>query len=77
MTVAYLFASDKTTKYQPYVRFVSTDPDTSGNEYEITELGLNIVFRGHNGRINVNYLDTDPAVGSSFSGLQFGVQVQI
>jgi hypothetical protein len=77
MTVAYLFASDKTTRYQPYVRFVSTDPDTSGNEYEITELGLNIVFRGHNGRINVNYLDTDPAVGSSFSGLQFGVQVQI
>jgi hypothetical protein len=77
VTVAYLFPSSSTTKYQPYVRFVSTDPDTSGSEYDITELGLNIVFRGHNGRLNVNYLDTDPATGSSFSGLQFGVQVQI
>jgi hypothetical protein len=77
VTVAYLFPSASTTKYQPYVRFVSTDPDTSGSEYDITELGLNIVFRGHNGKLNVNYLDTDPATGSSFSGLQFGVQVQI
>lgn len=77
VTVAYLLPSTKTTKYQPYVRFVSTDPDTSGSEYDITELGLNIVFRGHNGRLNVNYMNTDPATGSSFNGLQFGVQVQI
>jgi hypothetical protein len=77
VTVAYLLPSAKTTKYQPYLRFVSTSPDTSGSEYEVTELGLNIVFRGHNGQLNVNYNSTDPATGTSTDSLQFGVQVQI
>jgi hypothetical protein len=77
VTVAYVLPSSSMTKFQPYVRFVSTDPDTSGPEYDSTELGLNIVFRGHNGRLNVNWLTTDPATGPSTDGLQFGVQVQI
>jgi hypothetical protein len=78
VTAAYLLPSSKTTKYQPYIRFVSTEPDTAGSEYEITELGLNIVFRGHNGRLNLNYTSTDPAgTASSTDGLSFGVQIQI
>ena len=47
-------------------RSKTTGPDTSGSEYDVTELGL-----------DVNYLNTDSAKGSSCDGLQLGAQVQI
>jgi hypothetical protein len=76
VTAAYLFAGSGKMKYQPYVRFVDIAPD-AGTDGDSTEVGLNMILKGHNARLNVNWLSTDPGTGNDFDKLSFGVQIQI
>jgi hypothetical protein len=76
VTAAYLFASSSSMKWQPYVRYVSMEPDV-GLDSDITELGLNMILRGHNARLNLNFSSSDPATGPDVDSFSFGVQIQI
>ena len=80
VTVAYLLPSAKPLKWQPYIRHTSNDPST-GASSDLNELGVNMIMRGHNARLNVSYTDGDAnlsgAPGPDVSTLSFGVQIQI
>lgn len=80
VTAAYLFPSDTQLKWQPYVRFTSNEPD-SGADSDLTELGLNLIMRGHNAKVNFSYTSGDAnltgAPGPDVDSLSFGVQIQI
>jgi hypothetical protein len=80
VTVAYLLPSTKPVKWQPYLRHTSNDP-TTGASSDLNELGVNMIMRGHNARLNLSYTDGDAnlsgAPGPDVSTLSFGVQIQI
>jgi hypothetical protein len=80
VTAAYLLPSEKTLKWQPYVRYTSNEPD-SGADSDLAELGLNLIMRGHNARVNFSYTSGDAnltgAPGPDVDSLTFGVQIQI
>jgi len=80
VTVAYLLPSAGKMKWQPYIRHTSNEP-TTGASSDLNELGLNMIMRGHNARMNVSYTDGDAnlsgAAGANVHTLSFGVQIQI
>jgi hypothetical protein len=80
VTFAYLLPSEKSFKWQPYIRYTSNDP-SSGASSDLTELGLNMIMKGHNARMNVSYTSGDAnltgAPGPDVNTLSFGVQIQI
>ena len=80
VTAAYLIGSGGTVKWQPYFRYTSNEP-SSGTDSDLTELGLNMVIKGHNARMNVSYTSGDAnltgAPGPDADTISFGVQVQI
>ncbi len=65
---------------QPMVRFQKLDDD-SGDETDITEVGVNYIIDGHNARISFVYgeQEDDPAIGADTDTnfFQVGVQLQI
>lgn len=79
-TAAYLFPSSGTLGYQPYVRFTSNEP-SSGIDSDLAEIGLNLIIKGHNARLNVNYTSGDANItgarGPDVDSFSFGVQIQI
>ncbi|HEY8518830.1 MAG TPA: hypothetical protein VIN61_02020 [Gammaproteobacteria bacterium] len=79
-TFAYLLPGGGKLRWQPYVRYTSNEPD-SGLDSDLTEVGLNIVIRGHDARLNVSFLSGDANLtglpGPDVDTIQFGVQVQI
>jgi phosphate-selective porin O/P len=81
VTGAYLFASTGKVKWQPYVRYTSNEPDGGAKSSDLTEVGLNIVIKGHNARMNVSYTSGDANLtgspGPDVDTVSFGVQVQI
>jgi hypothetical protein len=81
VTVAYLIGSSGTVKWQPYVRFTSNEPDGTVPDSDLTELGLNMIIKGHNARMNVSWTSGDAnlsgAPGADVDSLSFGVQIQI
>ena len=83
-TLAYLFpASGGFGRFQPYVRFVSNEPDFAGvQDSDLTELGVNYVIDGHNLRLNFNYTSGDANLTGfpsprDVDGFSFGVQAQL
>jgi hypothetical protein len=81
VTAAYLLPGDNTVRWQPYIRYTSNEPDGALPDSDLTELGLNMIFKGHNARMNVNFTSGD-ANASGFAGadvdtISFGIQVQI
>jgi hypothetical protein len=80
VTAAYLLGGSGTMRYQPYVRYTSNEPE-SGADSDLAELGLNLIMKGHNARLNVNYTSGDAnltgAPGPDVDTLSFGVQIQI
>jgi len=78
--VAYLIPSERPLKWQPYIRHTSNEPST-GASSDLNELGVNMIMRGHNARLNLNYTDGDAnltgAPGPDVSTISFGVQIQI
>jgi len=80
VTVAYLIPSERPLKWQPYIRHTSNEPST-GASSDLNELGVNMIMRGHNARLNLNYTDGDAnltgAPGPDVSTISFGVQIQI
>ena len=80
VTAAYLFPGSGTMKWQPYIRYTSNEPD-SGADSDLAELGLNMILRGHNARLNVNWTSGDANLtgspGADVDTLSFGVQIQI
>jgi len=62
------------------VRYTSNEPD-SGADSDLAELGLNLIMRGHNARVNFSYTSGDAnltgAPGPDVDTLSFGVQIQI
>ncbi|MEO8465139.1 MAG: porin [Gammaproteobacteria bacterium] len=80
VTAAYLLPSAGKMKWQPYIRHTSNEPST-GASSDLNELGLNMIMRGHNARMNVSYTDGDAnlsgAAGTDAHTLSFGVQIQI
>jgi hypothetical protein len=82
ITAAYLFAGTGKVKWQPYVRYTSNEPDGGAKSSDLTEVGLNIVLKGHNARLNVSYTNGDAnlsgtAAPKDVDTFLFGVQVQI
>lgn len=80
VTAAYLIPGSGKVRYQPYVRYVSNEPSDSPHS-DLSELGLNIILRGHNARLNVNFTSGDANItgfqGPDRNSFFFGVQVQI
>jgi hypothetical protein len=81
VTAAYLFGGDSTVRWQPYIRYNSNEPDGGLADSDLTELGLNMILKGHNARMNVSYTSGDANL-SGFAGpdadtISFGIQVQI
>jgi hypothetical protein len=81
VTAAYLLPGDNTVRWQPYIRYTSNEPDGGLADSDLTEIGLNMILKGHNARMNVSLTSGD-ANASGFAGadadtLSFGVQVQI
>jgi hypothetical protein len=81
VTAAYLLPGDGTVRWQPYIRFNSNEPDGGLADSDLTELGLNMILKGHNARMNVSWASGDANI-SGFAGpdvdtLSFGIQVQI
>src|SRR5882672_20595 len=58
-TVAYLIGSSGTVKWQPYIRYTSNEPDGTTLDSDLSEFGVNIILKGHNARMNVNYTTGD------------------
>jgi hypothetical protein len=81
VTAAYLFPGSSTVRWQPYVRFTSNEPDGTTPDSDLTELGLNMIIKGHNARMNLNWTSGDAnltgAPGADVDSLSFGVQIQI
>jgi hypothetical protein len=82
VTVAYLFGGDNTVRWQPYVRYTSNEPDSlTIPDSDLSEFGLNVIIKGHNARMNVNWTTGDAnltgAPGTDADSFSFGVQVQI
>jgi hypothetical protein len=81
VTAAYLLPGDSTVRWQPYIRFTSNEPDGAALDSDLTELGLNMILKGHNARLNVNYSSGDANItgarGPDVDVLSFGVQIQI
>jgi hypothetical protein len=80
VTAAYLLGGNGTLRYQPYVRYTSNEPE-SGADSDLAELGLNLIMKGHNARLNVSYTSGDANLtgspGPDVDTLSFGVQIQI
>lgn len=81
-TVAYLLPGSSFIRWQPYVRYTSNEPDTAGvGDSDLSELGLNMIMKGHNARMNVSWSSGDAnlsgAPGADVDSLTFGVQFQI
>ena len=70
-------------KWQPYVRYVENDPDGGflATDSDLVEVGLNMIIKGHNARLNLNWSSGDANLtglpGPDVDKLSFGVQVQI
>ena len=82
VTVAYLFGGDNTVRWQPYVRYTSNEPDSlTIPDSDLSEFGLNMIIKGHNARMNVNWTTGDAnltgAPGTDADSFSFGVQIQI
>jgi len=82
VTAAYLFGGGGTVKWQPYVRYTSNEPDGAAPlDSDLAELGLNMIIKGHNARMNLSYTSGDANLtgspGADVGSLQFGVQIQI
>ncbi|HZF32090.1 MAG TPA: hypothetical protein VE907_23435 [Gammaproteobacteria bacterium] len=81
VTVAYLIGSSGTVKWQPYVRYTSNEPDGTVPDSDLTELGVNMILKGHNARMNLSWTSGDAnlsgAPGTDRDSLSFGVQIQI
>jgi hypothetical protein len=80
LTAAYLLPGAGTVRYQPYLRFVSNEPDATPHS-DLTEFGINFVLSGHNARLNFNYTSGDANItglqGADRDAIFFGVQIQI
>jgi hypothetical protein len=80
VTAAYLFAGNGKVKYQPYIRYVSNNPD-NGLDSDLKEIGLNMIINGHDAKLNINYTSGDANLtglpGPDVDTLFFGVQIQI
>ncbi|HFD87188.1 MAG TPA: hypothetical protein ENJ35_05890 [Gammaproteobacteria bacterium] len=76
LTFAYLTSG----RHQPYIRYTSNEP-TTGDNSDLTEVGMNYVISAHNLRLNLNYTTGDAnasgAAGTDSDTLSFGMQVQI
>jgi hypothetical protein len=84
VSLAYLLPGDGDgMKWQPYVRYVSNEPDDGfvSSDTDLTELGLNMIINGHNARLNLNWSSGDAHLSglpvADVDKLSFGVQVQI
>lgn len=81
VTVAYLFGGDSKVRWQPYVRYTSNEPDGGLPDSDLTELGLNMILKGHNARMNVSFTSGDANLsgyaGPDTDAISFGIQVQI
>src|SRR5690606_35102108 len=81
LTAAYMLpGSTGPVRYQPYVRFTKNEP-TDALDSDLTEVGVNFVLKGHNARLNLNYMSGDANLsgyrGADTDALFFGVQIQI
>jgi hypothetical protein len=81
VTAAYLLPGDSKVRWQPYLRYTSNEPDGGLADSDLTELGLNMILKSHNARMNVSFTSGD-ANASGFAGpdvdtISFGIQVQI
>jgi hypothetical protein len=80
VSAAFLLPGDGKVRYQPYVRYTSNEPD-NGADSDLAEVGLNLVIKGHNARLNFNYTSGDANLtgypGSDADTFAFGVQIQI
>ena len=68
-------------RYQPYIRYTNNDP-SSGDDSDLTELGVNYVISGHNLKLNLNYTTGDANASGikapdETDTLTFGMQFQI
>jgi hypothetical protein len=80
-TAAYLLPGSGKLRWQPYLRFTKNEPSGTTPDSDLTELGLNMILKGHNARMNVSWLSGDANLtgspGPDVDTLQFGIQVQI
>lgn len=56
--VGYVFATQKKTKFQPYVQFDSRQIDAIDDNATSFGLGVNTYFSGHNSKLSLEYFNT-------------------
>ncbi len=81
-SAAYLLpANGGPGQFQPYIRYTNNDP-SSGDDSDLTELGVNYVISGHNLRLNLNVTSGDAnasgvKAANDTDTITFGMQFQI
>jgi hypothetical protein len=63
-------------RLQPMFRYQHAVGPLGGDPTRTYDAGLNYILDGHNARAGVVVQHTTPATGSSFTGVQLGVQIQ-
>lgn len=74
---SYLFGSKLGPgRVQPMVRYQHAVGALGGDPTRTIDAGLNYVLDGHNARAGLALQTTNPPVGSSYTGVQLGIQIQ-
>ncbi|HTO98582.1 MAG TPA: hypothetical protein VMK66_16145 [Myxococcales bacterium] len=63
-------------RVQPMVRYQHAVPAGGGDANQTIDGGINYILDGHNARVGLAVQTTVPAVGSTYTGFQLGVQIQ-
>jgi hypothetical protein len=63
-------------RLQPMVRYQHAVPAGGGDATHTIDGGLNYILDGHNARAGLVVQTTSPAVGSTYTGVQLGIQIQ-
>ncbi len=63
-------------RVQPMVRYQHAVAAGGGDPTRTIDGGLNYILDGHNARAGLVVQNTNPPVGSSFTGVQLGIQIQ-
>jgi hypothetical protein len=63
-------------RVQPMVRYQHAVAALGGDPTRTIDAGLNYILDGHNARVGLALQTTNPPVGSTTTGVQFGIQIQ-
>ena len=63
-------------RLQPMFRYQHAVASTGGDPTRTYDFGMNYILDGHNARAGLAVQTTSPALGSTYTGVQLGVQIQ-